>query len=65
MKIAIAALVVTLALIAIAPAGEARPLPDTGCTPYVNEHYIAVVCTDPVRGCVLVNLDGQQRYCAP
>jgi len=50
-----------LAVLAIAPSAEARPLP---CEPHVDpEHYVAVVCDDVVHGCVIVNLDGATRYC--
>jgi hypothetical protein len=63
MKTLIVIGVLVLAALAIAPTAEARPPP---CEPHVDpDHYVAVVCSDPVRACVLVNLDDAVRYCSP
>lgn len=63
MKTLIVIGMLALAVLAAAPAAEARPLP---CEPQVDpDHYVAVVCSDPVRACVVVNLDGATRYCSP
>lgn len=63
MKTMIATGLIVLAALAVAPTAEAQPPP---CEPHVDlDHYVAVMCSGQLNACVLVNLDGAMRYCAP